>query len=395
VTAESGTAESGHGLVSGDSARGATASAPCETADATGEGGGPEPIRPADFDYDLPPELIAQVPSPERDAARLLVLERGSGAPRHALVRDLPQFLRAGDLLVMNDARVRPARLRCRAVAGGGPVELLLLAEESPRVWSCLGRPAKRLRAGTALALPGDGAAVAQGRLPSGRWAVEFDPSVDVSQLLARYGELPLPPYIKRYGVPLPLDRERYQTIYASREVAVAAPTAGLHFTPALLAALDAAGVQRATLTLAVGPSTFLPVRAADAREHALEGEWVDLAASTVAAIERTKAVGGRVIAVGTTTTRALESAAQRGTIAGGDRPVGGAAVGFWAEAFILPGFPFRVVDALLTNFHLPRSTLLMLVSAFAGRERALAAYATAVREGYRFYSYGDAMLIC
>jgi S-adenosylmethionine:tRNA ribosyltransferase-isomerase len=354
----------------------------------------PEPVWLADFDYHLPPELIAQLPSAERDGARLLVLERASGSLRHALVRDLPEFLRSGDLLVLNDVRVRPARLHCRT-ASGGAVELLLLAEESAGVWSCLGRPAKRLRAGSTLVLPGGGAAVARGRLASGRWAIAFDAAVDVARLLEQHGELPLPPYIKRPDGPLAVDRERYQTIFASGGAAVAAPTAGLHFTPALLAALDAAQVRRASVTLAVGPSTFLPVRVADAREHELEHEWVELSPSTATAIARAKASGQRVVAVGTTTTRGLESAARQGMIACAGRPATRDAGGFWADAFILPGFSFNVVDALLTNFHLPRSTLLMLVSAFAGRDRALAAYAAAVHERYRFYSYGDAMLIC
>ena len=385
---------SGHGVTRS----GASEHPPAAAADGAGgaarERRTPDPVWLSDFDYELPSELIAQVPSPERDGARLLVLERASGRLRHALVRDLPEFLCSGDLLVFNDVRVRPARLHCRT-ASGGAVELLLLAEESARVWSCLGRPAKRLRAGTTLVLPGGGGAVAHGRLTNGRWAVAFDPGVDVPRLLEHHGELPLPPYIKRPDGPLAVDRERYQTIFASGGAAVAAPTAGLHFTPALLAALDAAQVRRATLTLAVGPSTFLPVRAADARGHELDSEWVELASSTATAIERTRALGRRVVAVGTTTTRALESAAQHGMIACAGRSAARPAGGFWADAFILPGFSFNVVDALLTNFHLPRSTLLMLVGAFAGRDRVLAAYTAAVHERYRFYSYGDAMLIC
>ena len=341
--------------------------------------------RLADYDYDLPPELIAQVPAPERDAARLLVLERASGRVQHATVRALAEYLRCGDLLVVNDTRVRPARLRCRTTSGGS-VELLLVRERAPRHWECLGKPAKRLRPRSVLALPGGAAAVVMGRSAPGRFAVEFDEGVDVLALLDRYGELPLPPYIKRPNGALEIDRERYQTLFAAVDGAIAAPTAGLHFTPALLAALERAGVQRAAVTLAVGPGTFQPVRTDDVRMHAMEPEWAVLPAATVEAIARTKAAGGRVVAVGTTTVRALESAARRpGGMAGG---------AFWADAFIMPGFGFRVVDALLTNFHLPRSTLLMLVSALAGRERILRAYEVAVRERYRFYSYGDAMLI-
>jgi S-adenosylmethionine:tRNA ribosyltransferase-isomerase len=341
--------------------------------------------RLADYDYDLPPELIAQMPAPERDAARLLVLDRTSGGVEQTAVCVLPQFLRAGDLLVVNDARVRPARLRCRT-GRGGAVELLVIAEGAPGCWSCLGRPAKRLRPDTVLTLPDGSAAVVRGRMEPGRYTVEVDAGLDMVALLARHGELPLPPYIKRPDGPLALDRERYQTVFAACDGAVAAPTAGLHFTPVLLAALDHAGVQCASLTLAVGPATFLPVRSDDVREHHMDTEWAMLPAETVDAMARTKARGGRVVAVGTTTVRALESAARA--------PGGFVPGGFWADAFILPGFAFRVVDALLTNFHLPCSTLLMLVSAFGGRESVLRAYDVAVRERYRFYSYGDAMLI-
>lgn len=346
--------------------------------------GGKESTRVEDFDFALPPELIAQEPAAARDAARLLVLDRAGGKLRHAAIRRLPEVLRAGDLLIFNDARVWPARLRC-AAAGGGVVELLVVAELEAGAWDCLGRPAKRLRPDTVLRLPGGGAALVRERLGPGRYAIELGGRDQVIALLARYGEIPLPPYIKRVDGPLPFDRERYQTVFARRDGAVAAPTAGLHFTPELLAALDRAGVECVALTLAVGPATFLPPRVADAREHALEAEWAEIPEATVAAIARAKAAGRRVTAVGTTTVRALESAARSGVLCGG---------GFRAGAFILPGFEFRVIDALLTNFHLPRSTLLMLVSAFAGRAETLAAYAAAVREGYRFYSYGDAMLV-
>jgi S-adenosylmethionine:tRNA ribosyltransferase-isomerase len=349
--------------------------------------------RLADYDYALPTELVAQTPTAERDAARLMVLDRDGGPLCHAVVRELPTLLRAGDLLVFNDARVRAARLRCRSL-NGAAVELLVVSEQAPQVWSCLGRPAKRLRAGSRLSLPDDGAATVHDRTAPGRYAIAFDQAVDVPTLLARHGELPVPPYIKRpYGAS-PLDRERYQTVFAAHDGAVAAPTAGLHFTPALLAALDAAGVQRAALTLVVGPATFLPVRSADVRDHRMEPEWAEVPAATIAAIERTKASGGRVIAVGTTTARALESGVANAIGAKRSPPPHDARTAYWADAFILPGFRFQIVDGLLTNFHLPRSTLLMLVSAFAGRGRVLEAYAVAVRERYRFYSYGDAMLI-
>jgi S-adenosylmethionine:tRNA ribosyltransferase-isomerase len=357
-------------------------------------------MRLADYHYDLPPELIAQTPAAERDAARLLVLERASGALRHGVVRELAQFLRPGDLLVFNDARVRSARLHCRT-ASGGAVELLVVAASEPGLWSCLGRPAKRLRPGAILALPNGGAAVVRAQSGAGRYAVEFAAGIDVPALLARHGELPLPPYIKRPDGPLPLDGERYQTVFAARDGAVAAPTAGLHFTPALLAALEHAGVRRASLTLAVGPGTFLPVRTEDVRDHHMEPEWVELPGTTAEAIAQTKAAGGRVIAVGTTSARALESAVFKPPVDAEAAIPSPTAIdtalvakSFWADAFILPGFRFQVVDALLTNFHLPCSTLLMLVSALAGRERILETYAVAVRERYRFYSYGDAMLI-
>jgi S-adenosylmethionine:tRNA ribosyltransferase-isomerase len=343
------------------------------------------PVLLADYDYDLPADLIAQRPAPERDGARLLAVDCDGTAPRHTAIRDLPRLLRPGDLLVFNDTRVRPARLTCHGVSGGA-VELLVLARVEPRVWSCIGRPAKRLRADMPLVLPDGSTAAVRARTAPGRYAVEFPSDVDVAALLDRHGQLPLPPYIRRPGGPEPLDSERYQTIFAAHDGAVAAPTAGLHFSAELLAALEVAGIERAYVTLAVGPATFLPVRVDDAREHQLEPEWAELPTATTAAIERTRARGGRVIAVGTTTTRALESAALR---AGGLVPGG-----LWADAFIVPPFRFNVIDGLLTNFHLPRSTLLMLVAAFAGRERILDAYALAVQERYRFYSYGDAMLI-
>lgn len=344
----------------------------------------PRPLSLADFDYALPPELIAQVPPAARDGGRLLVLERESGAVRHEQVLHLPALLRRGDVLVLNDTRVRPARLYGRT-AGSGAVEVLLLAETEAGVWKCLGKPAKRLRPGTALRFAGGAGATVCARLGAGRYAVAFETGVDVPRLLSDHGEVPLPPYIKRPDGPLPLDRERYQTAFAASEGAVAAPTAGLHFTPALLARLRAGGVELTWLTLHVGPATFLPVRSEDVSGHRLEPEWAHIPPATARAVRRAKDEGRRVIAVGTTTTRALESAASAAGVDPGER---------WADAFIIPGFQFRVVDALLTNFHLPRSTLLMLVCAFAGRQRVLDAYATAVRERYRLYSYGDAMLI-
>jgi S-adenosylmethionine:tRNA ribosyltransferase-isomerase len=313
------------------------------------------------------------------------VLDRANGNTHHSFVRELPGLLQPGDLLVLNDTRVRPARLRGQTPRGGS-VELLLIRKEGGHAWQCLGKPARRLRSGSRLVFPDAAQAWVRTPLSGGRYVVEFEPSVQVEELLARHGEVPLPPYIRRPQGATPLDRDRYQTVFAAREGAVAAPTAGLHFTAALFDAIRARGIETAWLTLHVGPGTFLPVRHDDVREHKMETEWAFVPAETAAAVNRVKNEGRRVVAVGTTTTRALESAARRhGSVPAGE---------IGADVFILPGFGFRVVDALITNFHLPRSTLLLLVSAFAGRERVLATYETAVRERYRFYSYGDAMLI-
>lgn len=343
------------------------------------------PDVPSELDFVLPPELIAQTPAARRDAARLLVLTRADGALAHRGIPDLPALLAPGDLLVFNDVRVRPARLFART-AGGGSVELLFVRPVAPQRWECLGRPGKRLRPGARLHLPDGSEASVAGRADSGRVEIALPDAGDALALLERHGELPLPPYIRRPDGPLPEDAERYQTVFARTPQAIAAPTAGLHFTPELLAALAARGVQQAFVTLAVGPATFLPLRRGAAADGTLEAEWAEVPAETVAAIARTRASGGRVVAVGTTTTRALESAARR---PGGLQPGG-----LWADAFIRPGFRFAVIDALLTNFHLPGSTLLQLVGAFAGPARISAAYEAAVEARYRFYSYGDAMLI-
>lgn len=340
----------------------------------------------AEFDYELPPERIAQEPAPQRDAARLLVLQRGDGTVTHRVVRDLPAVLRSGDLLVMNDTRVRPARMHGR-VESGGRVELLFVRMHGPQQWQCIGRPAKRLRSGSTIQLAGGTRVTIVERLGDGRYLVAPIGGDDLLAVLHAHGEIPLPPYIGREGGVLPADRERYQTIFARSEGAVAAPTAGLHFTPELLERLRATGVELAWLTLHVGPGTFLPVRSDDVRQHQMEAETAFIPDGTAAAVNAARRAGRRVVVVGTTTVRALESAARAsGSVVAGDLA---------ADAFILPGFEFRVTDALLTNFHLPRSTLLMLVAAYAGRQNTLAAYAEAVHAGYRFYSYGDAMLIC
>lgn len=338
----------------------------------------------SDFRFDLPPALIAQVPAERRDQARLMVLDRGRATLAHADVRALPGYLRAGDLLVVNDTKVLPARL-FGSTSTGGAVELLLVRPTAASVWLCLGKPGRRLRPGVRLTLPEGVRAEVTARQGDGRYSVAFVETVPLAALMERHGEVPLPPYIHRPDGPLPFDRVRYQTIFAARAGAVAAPTAGLHFTDELLAALESRGVRLARLTLHVGPGTFLPVRSDDWRQHHMEAEWCEIPNATARLIAQTKAEGGRVVAVGTTTTRALESAAT---------PAGVEAGGRWAQVFIAPGHRFQVVDALFTNFHLPGSTLLLLVSAFAGRERILAAYAEAIARRYRFYSYGDAMLI-
>jgi S-adenosylmethionine:tRNA ribosyltransferase-isomerase len=335
-----------------------------------------------DFDYDLPPASIAQEPAP-RGESRLLVLDR-QGSDRHARVRDLPRLLRPGDLLVLNDTRVIPARLHGRS-AGGGKMEILLLERLADREWEALVKPGRRARPGSLIRIEeGLAAEVVDKREdgPSHRYRLRF--SEPIEPHLDRLGHIPLPPYIHRPDTPE--DRERYQTVFARRPGAVAAPTAGLHFTAELLREIEAAGVETARVTLHVGLGTFKPVAAERVEEHRMESERYEIGEEAAGAVRRARTAGRRIVAVGTTVVRTLESAAKAGD---GEVRAGSGAT----ELFITPGFRFQAVDALLTNFHLPCSTLLMLVSALAGRERVLAAYAEAVREGYRFYSYGDAML--
>jgi S-adenosylmethionine:tRNA ribosyltransferase-isomerase len=338
-------------------------------------------MQTADFDYDLPQELIAQTPIEPRDAARLLVLDRQAGL-RHQQVRNLPQLLDPGDLLVVNRSRVLPGRIHGR-LRGGGRAELLLLRRLGPGRWQALGRPARRLRPDATVSItPGLAVRiVGLGEAGLREVCVESndDQATDPDAALLAAGSLPLPPYIH---TPI-RDPERYQTIFADVDGSAAAPTAGLHFTPALLDRLRERGVGLTSIVLHVGLDTFRPVDTADPRGHPMHREWYTLDDETSASIAATRQAGRRVVAVGTTCVRALETWASRG----------GASQG-WTDLFILPGYRFQVVDALLTNFHLPRSTLLMLVSAFAGRERVLAAYAEAIRRGYRFYSFGDAMLV-
>ncbi|MBI3625455.1 MAG: tRNA preQ1(34) S-adenosylmethionine ribosyltransferase-isomerase QueA [Candidatus Rokubacteria bacterium] len=342
---------------------------------------------PSLFDYHLPPERIAQYPAEQRDASRLLVGDRAGGRWEDRVFGELPDLLRGGDLLVVNDSRVIPARLLGHLEREGAQVELLFLRAIGPSRWEALARPGKRCRPGAVVRF-GDGEAGARVVAPAapGRRIVETQGGGSVRELLERYGVPPLPPYIARHQKPGQEDWERYQTVYAAHEGSVAAPTAGLHFTQALLHRLRIRGVEVRTLTLHVGAGTFRPIRSARVEAHRMEAEQVLISAEVADAVNQAKAEGRRVIAVGTTTCRALEAAAdERGTV----RPMSGP-----TDLFIYPGYRFKVIDALLTNFHLPRSSLLLLVCAFAGREFILGAYGRAVDAGYRFYSYGDAMLI-
>jgi S-adenosylmethionine:tRNA ribosyltransferase-isomerase len=343
----------------------------------------------SDFDFDLPEALIAQEPAAERDRSRLLVVDRRAGTLTDAVFADVGRWLGEGDLLVVNDTRVFPARLVGRRDPSGGRVELFLVEEEGEGVWEALARPAARVREGDRIVV-GEGEDRIEievvARREGGRRAVRFLAYETFWERLERWGKTPLPPYIHRGSRgdadDVRRDRERYQTVYARERGAIAAPTAGLHFTPELLGRLEAQGVARAAVTLHVGYGTFAPVRVERVEEHRVEPERYVVPEATAAAIVAAK----RVVAVGTTTTRALEAAAdEEGRV--------GAGAGT-ADLFMYPGYRFKAVDALVTNFHLPRSSLIMLVAAFAGRDLVLDAYRHAIREQYRFYSYGDAMLI-
>ena len=358
-------------------------------------------MRTSDFDYPLPPELIAQTPAEPRDSSRLLALHRATGKTEHRRFTGILDYLRPGDLMVFNQSRVIPARLFGVRGDNGGRVEFLLLRREAGGVWEALARPGRRLRPGTTVTVTPPGnippatpltVEILESR-PDGIKAVRLSSEEAIEGM----GHTPLPPYIHR-----PLDDpERYQTVYARQPGSAAAPTAGLHFTPALLSRIRTAGVETAFVTLHVGLDTFRPVQGEDPAAHSIHTERYSLDADTAAALNRARAGGRRTIAVGTTSVRVLEQAAADAASEGrsGFRPAEGD-----ASIYILPGHPFRAVDAMLTNFHLPRSTLLMLVSAFAqhgaggaadsGREMMLAVYAEAVERGYRFYSFGDAMLI-
>ena len=343
----------------------------------------------ADFDFDLPPELIAQTPTEQRGTSKLLVLRRNPARVEHTTVTRLREFVRRGDLLVVNDSKVYPARLLGVRVPSGGAVECLLLSNRGDAKWDALVHPGQKLKPGSRVAFGGPSPELHgeilqrqfHGRRSIRLWTENGEAVEDV---VDRIGRIPLPPYIKRDDTPA--DRDRYQTIYARERGSIAAPTAGLHFTPELLAALEKEGVERAAITLHVGYGTFQPIRVDRVDAHSVESEHFSIDERAADAINRAKREGRRVVAVGTTTTRALESAGRAG---GMIRPQSG-----WTDLFIYPGFTFQVVDALMTNFHLPRSSLLLLVSAFGGRDTVLAAYREAVERRYQFYSYGDAMLV-
>ena len=336
------------------------------------------------FDFDLPQELIALRPVRPRDAARMLVV-KGSDAPLEDRgVRDLPSLLRRGDVLVFNDTRVIPAQLEGRR--GEAKIGATLHKRLDLRRWQAFIRNAKRLREGDQLTFGGGVTAIAEARHPDGSFTLAFEGDEPVEVLLERAGTMPLPPYIAgKRGVDAQ-DREDYQTMFAEKDGAVAAPTASLHFTPELIAALDEAGIARETLTLHVGAGTFLPVKAEDTDDHAMHAEWGRIESKTADRLNAARAAGGRIIAVGTTSLRLLESAARDdGTI----EPFEGD-----TAIFITPGYRFKAVDGLMTNFHLPKSTLMMLVSALMGRERMMDVYAHAIAQEYRFYSYGDSSLL-
>jgi S-adenosylmethionine:tRNA ribosyltransferase-isomerase len=341
-------------------------------------------MRTDDFDFELPQELIAQKPAP-RGTSRLLVLDRASGNREHREIRDLIEFLRPDDLLLLNDTRVIPARFFAHRPTGR-KFEILLLRKIEIDLWEALLRPSARVRSGERLDLADEGVAIPEDRLGEGRWSVRFDPPLDLERL-DLIGEMPLPPYIGRPEGGVSEDRHDYQTVYAANPGAVAAPTAGLHFTEELLEEIRDAQIESAYLTLHVGLGTFRPVSVEDIADHEMHEEWYSLSEDTSAAINNALDEGRRIVCVGTTSVRALEGAL---VVGGGRVPPGDG----WTNLFITPGFAFRGVGAMLTNFHLPRSTLLMLVSALAGREWILAAYADAISERYRFFSYGDAMLI-
>ncbi len=340
-------------------------------------------MKTSDFYYDLPPELIAQTPMERRDGSRLMTLNRETGEIGHRHFYELPELLRPGDCLILNDSRVLPARLLGQRLPGGGACEVLLLTDHGENVWECLVRPGRKLRPSARMTF-GSGELTAEvvGEAEDGNRLVRFAYQGIFLEVLERLGKMPLPPYIKEELQ----NRERYQTVYAKALGSAAAPTAGLHFTPELLETLAAKGVGIGYVTLHVGLGTFRPVKEETVENHAMHSEFCTIPPETANLINRTKAAGGRCICVGTTSCRTLESWADEN---GHMEPKSG-----WTNIYIYPGYPFKVMDGLITNFHLPESTLVMLVSAFAGREQVLAAYQKAVEARYRFFSFGDAMFI-
>ncbi|MCY7778596.1 tRNA preQ1(34) S-adenosylmethionine ribosyltransferase-isomerase QueA [Bacillus haynesii] len=336
------------------------------------------------FDFDLPERLIAQVPLKERDASRLMVLDKKTGEITHSTFKNVIDFLNAGDCIVLNDTRVLPARLYGVKEETGAKVEVLLLKQEEGDVWETLVKPAKRVKRGTVLSF-GDGrlTAICTEELEHGGRKIEFRYEGIFYEVLESLGEMPLPPYIKEQLD----DRERYQTVYSKKQGSAAAPTAGLHFTEEILDALRKKGVQIAFITLHVGLGTFRPVSAENVEEHDMHAEFYEMSEETAALLNRVRQEGGRIISVGTTSTRTLETIASEHD--GRFREARG-----WTSIFIYPGYTFRAIDGMITNFHLPKSSLIMLVSALAGREHVLSAYRTAVEHEYRFFSFGDAMLI-
>ena len=340
-------------------------------------------MKTSDFYYDLPQELIAQTPLDKRDASRLMTLDRVTGETAHHHFYELPDFLRPGDCLILNDSRVLPARLLGQRLPGGGACEVLLLIDRGEKTWECLVRPGRKMRTGAKLSF-GNGELTAEvvGELEGGNRLVRFDYEGIFLEVLERLGKMPLPPYIKEELQ----DQERYQTVYSKVLGSAAAPTAGLHFTPELLEKIAAKGVGIGYVTLHVGLGTFRPVKEEEITDHEMHSEYCVISQETADLINRTKANGGRCICVGTTSCRTLESwAAEDGHME---------AKAGWTNIYIYPGYQFKVMDALVTNFNLPESTIIMLVYAFAGREHVLAAYQEAVKERYRFFSFGDAMFI-
>jgi len=336
-----------------------------------------------DFDYYLPEELIAQDPLEKRSNSRLMCLDKNTGDVMHRHFYDIKDYLKKGDCLVINNTRVIPARLYGARVGSGGKVEILLLKRKSDNVWECLVKPGKKARPGMEISF-GDGLLIGKitDIVEEGNRLIEFSYEGIFEEILDKLGEMPLPPYITHRLE----DRDRYQTVYAKYDGSAAAPTAGLHFTPELLDELREMGVNVAEVTLHVGLGTFRPVKEEEVLAHHMHSEYYEITEEACNIINATKAAGGRVISVGTTSTRTLESAAEDD---GSLKPKSG-----WTEIFIYPGYKFKVIDGLITNFHLPQSTLIMLVSALAGREHVLNAYETAVQEKYRFFSFGDAMFI-